>query len=466
MPAHRLTLVSRLSPRGTDIYKDAGMRNCYREEMANVTLAVKRPGITTAYTLTSGTAQGTYTLAGTVYAIVSDTIRTTSNTVAATIPSVTVSGQPYDIISDVIIGSVPTAILKTTSGLWLFTSTLSCTKVTDVDYPATTVRGAALLDGTFYVLDTYGNLQGSALQDPSTWAALNTIGIDQSLGVVRAIRRHLNYVLVLGDHGSQAFYNAANPPPGSPLSPATNVMYLIGCASGDSIVSLDDNTIFIAKARQTGRSIMMFSGLSMVVISSPFVEKLLNSSTLQTVSAFGLRISGHSFYVLSMGDLPYSLVFDLATKDWQIWTSFNGTAETSFQFGFPLTYEVRSQPAQGIQYLQNLSGGSIVTISASTYKDLTQPIVAVMRTPIFDGGTSDRKFFSALTVIGDTAPSTIAISYSNDDYTTFSTPRNADLSAIRKQLRALGSDRYRSFLLTHTADSALRVEAIELNVTV
>ena len=467
MPAHRITLQPRLAPRGTDIYKDGGMRNCFREDLGDYSLAVKRPGISAAFTLTAGTAQGIFTLAGIVYAIVSDTIRTTTNAVAAVMPAITITGQPYDIISDVLIGaSVPTAIIKSTSGMWLFTAAFGCVKVTDVDYPATTVRGAALLDGTFYVLDTLGNLQGSSLNDPGVWTALNTIGVDQSIGVVQAMRRHLNYILVLGDHGSQAFYDAANPSPGSPLSPATNVMYLIGCASGDSVASLSDNTIFIAKARQTGRSVMMFSGLSMVTISSPFVEKLISTVSLTGTSAFGLTIAGHNFYLLSIPSLPYTLVFDLMGKDWQIWTSYNGTTETALQFGLPLTYEVRGQPAQGVQYLQDLSNGSLVTMSASVYKDLTKAIIAVIRTPIFNGGTSDRKFYSALTLLGDTVPSTIAISYSNDDYTSYSTPRNADLSVIRKQLRALGSDRYRSFLLTHTADTALRLEAMEIEVRV
>jgi len=464
MPTTRINLASRLISRDSTVTKDSNLRNFYREELGEEVKITKRPGAAVTATLTAGVAQGMFTLDGIIYAVIGDKIRNLSNVVIATIPTVITPNEPYDILSDVMLSGTNKAILKSKTGLWVFTAVGGAIKVTNVNYPALTVRGISFLDGTFYVLDVFGNLLGSAIEDPTSWTALNTIGVDQSIGAVQAVRRHLNYILVLGDHGCQAFYDAANPPPGSPLSPASNVMYLVGCATGDSVVSIDDNTVFIAKARQTGRSVQMFSGLTMVPISSPFVEKLLDVAVFSTVYAFGLRITGHSFYVLSISNLPYTLAYDMITKDWQIWSTTVSAAESYFQYGFPLSYETRGQPAQGLQYFQHLTNGTVVLISASNYTDSGQPIQAVARTGIFDGGISHRKFFSALKIISDTVATTVAVSFSDDDYTSYSVPRSVDLSTVNKQLRALGSSRYRSFRLTHADNTPLRLESIELEV--
>src|SRR5207302_3914791 len=45
----------------------------------------------------------------------------------------------------------------------------------DADFPATFVPGWAYLDGTLYVMASTGNIQGSAIDDPTTWDPLNVI---------------------------------------------------------------------------------------------------------------------------------------------------------------------------------------------------------------------------------------------------------------------------------------------------
>jgi hypothetical protein len=453
----RLPLAQRITTRDGTMTFDGFMANMYREESEGKIEAVKRPG--TAIYLTQASpaaAQGMFSLGAISYSISSDRIYKIDFGVSFAIPAVTTFGLPYDIVSDVTFGLLQVAVIKTTKGLWYFDGT-TVTKVTDADYPTTTVRGLVLVDGTFYVMTTDGIIQGSGLEDPTVWTALNFIGTDQSLGLGVRLFRHLNYCFAFNDLGLQAFYDNANPPPGSPLSPAGNATYLIGCASGASVVSLDDLAIFMSKSKQRGRSISALQGLSLVQISTPFIDKILNRSNLSSVQAFGVKIEGHSFYVLTLLDLNLTLVCDLIAKDWAYWTTTVGATEGYFQFAFYLSNGTTD-------LLQHATTGSIYRLDPTIYQDASVNITCRVRTAPYDGQTALTKFFTALNLIGSQVYSTVAVRYSNDDYRTWSDYRDVDMNSERKQLRSIGSARRRAFDVMHTANTPLRLEAIDFEL--
>ena len=59
------------------------------------------------------------------------------------------------------------------------------------------------------------------------------------------------------------------------------------------------------------------------------MERVLNLSDLSTVYAFGVKIAGHSFYVLTLVDLNISLAYDLTTKTWGTWSSLTAGSAKS-----------------------------------------------------------------------------------------------------------------------------------------
>ena len=63
-----------------------------------------------------------------------------------------------------------------------------------------------------------------------------------------------------------------------------------------------------------------------------------------------------------------------------------------------------------------------------------------------------------------TSPTNLAISWSDDDYQTFTTPRNLDISAERFRLTRLGTFSRRAWKYAFTANQPFRAEALELNV--
>jgi hypothetical protein len=102
-------------------------------------------------------------------------------------------------------------------------------------------------------------------------------------------------------------------------------------------------------------------------------------------------------------------------------------------------------------------------------------IYTELRTPSMDFGTSNLKTMSRFGVevtesTSSTAtsgtPLSISVSYSDDDFATFSTARTLTFGASLKFpfLTQLGSFRRRSFKLTYASTSFLRYKMIEMDI--
>lgn len=183
-----------------------------------------------------------------------------------------------------------------------------------------TVPGIAYLDGTFYVMDEQARIWGSALGDGTSWSALNFVTAEHEPGAGVALGKSQNNVIAFKEWSTEFFYDAANAT-GSPLSPVQNGFNLIGCASGHSLATVDGVLVWVSQSRQKGRSVYAMSGLEAVPISTPDVERVLNRSTLETVHSYGLKLAGHTFYVLTLVDLDVTLVYDFSSKVWATWSS-------------------------------------------------------------------------------------------------------------------------------------------------
>ena len=89
--------------------------------------------------------------------------------------------------------------------------------------------------------------------------------------------------------------------------------------------------------------------------------------------------------------------------------------------------------------------------------------------PKMDFGTNRRKFWHDLELIGDreTSASGITLSYSDDDFQNYTTVTpNGDLSDDRVRWTRLGSSRRRSWVLTHSSNTPMRLEALEGNMDI
>jgi len=191
-----------------------------------------------------------------------------------------------------------------------------------------TVPGIVFLDGYFAVMDTRATIRTSGLNDPLAWNALDFITAQVEPGDGVALAKTQSYIVAFKEWSTEFFYDAGNPT-GSPLSPVTNGFNLVGCASGDSVASLDGILFWVSKTRQKGRGVHMMRGLEEAQISTPDIERVLNLSNLSTVYSYGVKIAGHAFYILTMTDINMTLVYDMSSKSWSQWSSLTPTTSKS-----------------------------------------------------------------------------------------------------------------------------------------
>jgi hypothetical protein len=184
----------------------------------------------------------------------------------------------------------------------------------------TTVPGIVYLDGYFFVMDENAVIYNSGLNDPLSWGALDfiTAAIEPGQGV--ALAKSQNYVVAFKEWSTEFFYNVGNAT-GSPLSPVLSAFTLTGCANGDSVAYLDETVLWVSKARQQGPGVYRMRELQQEKVSTPDVDRILAADGVSDVYAYGVRIAGHSFYVLGLRTIGITVVYDATNGTWAEWTS-------------------------------------------------------------------------------------------------------------------------------------------------
>ncbi len=414
-----------------------------------------------------------------------------------------------------------TLFFKTTSTAYTYDGT-TVTQVTDIDYPATTVRGAVYLDGRVFVCTPSGLVYQSAEEDFQTWAALEFIGANTEPDQAVYIAKYRDYIVVLKEWSMEFLYDAANET-GSILAPVRNMFQKIGCASADSVKETAGSLIWLGVTQDGfGRSVYRMTDSSPQRISTTQIDKLLDADSLADVSSWTGKLGSHEFYGLNLGSV--SLAYDISTGIWSVFTylkasavtktitaistagvvtsaahgysdgdivklsatndswngfhvvtgvstnaysiqgtgaafSGSGTSEEYTEGRFPIR---RSTACGGRQIMQ--SDGFLYQFLPDQINDEIGAIAARVRTVKFDGGNAKKKTFSEAEIIGDKVASTAVIRYSDDDYQNFSSFRPVDLSANRSRVRRLGDSNRRAFEILHVGDALIRLEALEIEV--
>jgi len=204
-------------------------------------------------------------------------------------------------------------------------ATKATSAITDPDYPATTVPGIVFLDGYFFVMTPNGEIYNSNLEDPTSWNALDFITAEMEPDDGVAIFKHLNYIVAFGKSTTEFFYDAANAS-GSPLARVDNAFMFYGCATGYSVVHMNNTLVWMSQTQQQGKQIAIMNGFAPLIISTPFVERIIAEDDLATVYSFNTKVNGHDFYVLTLGTSNITLVYDFTSKLWYQWSSMRAQA--------------------------------------------------------------------------------------------------------------------------------------------
>jgi len=284
---------------------------------------------------------------------------------------------------------------------------------------------------------------------------------DAGVGLARSI----NYIVAFGTKTIEFFYDNANAS-GSPFSRFEGMATMIGCAAGGSIVLADQKLLFVGESQHGGRFIgMMEGGFEIKRISTSAIDEILDTegSNITNAYAYHVRKGGKNFYVLSLPTTAQrTFVADLDEKEWYEWTSDASGTEGIF-------IGVGATNLNGVVYILDTATGKYHEMDPKTYQDNTataETIKTEIRTKKWDGGTTQNKFCSRLSLIADQTPNsaTLNVAWSDDDYKTWSTNRTLEMNTSQTWLTRLGMFKRRAFRLQFQNNEPMRIEALELNI--
>ena len=318
------------------------------------------------------------------------------------------------------------------------------------------VPGASYFDTYVFIMTSDGKIWNSESQDPTRWNALNFITAESEPDLGVGIVKHLNYLVAFKQWSTQFFYDAAVTV-GSPLLPNLTFNLEFGCASGNSIVQMEETVVWIAEGKDTGKTVLMLNGTRPMEVSNNGVERILNNTTnLENVRAYSLKISGHYFYILNLLDDNITLVLDIKLKQWMIWTSYVNGQENILDGVFYASWNNKHYTIDNVD-------GNVYNINENSYTDDAGPIQFRVRSNLFDAETTKRKFISRLEIVGDKIGTTLNIRHTDDDYNTWSEYRKVDLKTDRSVLYQNGSFRRRAYEFFNTDNVPLRLQACEID---
>lgn len=327
------------------------------------------------------------------------------------------------------------------------------------------VSGVVFLDNYVFIGTSNNRIYNSDVGDPTTWNALNFLSFEQTADTLVGMCKHLNYLVAFGAVSTQFFYDVANPT-GSPLGLAASYTLEIGCANGDSIVATNNTVLWVGTSKTFGKSVYIMDGTAPIRISTANIDRHIEADGLGDISAYCYTINGHTLYILTLQNTHQTLVYDLNEKMWYTWTQYSlqsndqpnpGTYQESY---FRPTYYTQ---LNGVPYVLDDDTATLYYLDVNTYQDAGQSIYCRTVTDISDNGSTKRKFFGRLEIIGDKVAGTMQIRHSGDDYNTWSNYRSVNLNAPRAQVYLSGADRRRAWEFLCTSNVPLRLDGAEID---
>ena len=331
----------------------------------------------------------------------------------------------------------------------------------DAQYPQANLGPIVYLDGFLFQGQSDGQIWNTDANSATSWVATAFESADEHGDALEALHIQKDQIIAFGRATTAFYFNNGNPT-GSPLLGISQNTLDIGLAHRASLAWGGNVCAFVAESASWGdgaRAVWTISGLGNAKeISNQVINRFLaaEGTTISTCTAWMERVAGQLVYVLNLDSAERTFVYNFENETWTEWeiaagsAKFNGIAATSLN---------------GTVYVQDATNGRIYTFPPTTYQDSGTNFTVTVQTENDDRGSPLRKFENRLDINADNTTGNLAVSYADDDYTTFSTARNIDLTQNRKYLTRLGSFYRRAYRYTYTANAALRLKKAVHNFT-
>lgn len=354
---------------------------------------------------------------------------------------------------------------------WYFPEGGAWTQVSDADFTAHTIVGfPAHLDGYVFNMTLAGKILNADLNSVSAYSSASFISANAYPDTGVTVARHGPHIVGFGTKSIEFFYNAGNAS-GSPLSRVEGSTIHMGAAQRDSgehqSVLVGHGTIYWIGTNSEGAvtGIYRFKGMAPEKISTPAIDNLL--ATGQILGFAGTAIlHGMNNVVLraTISGTDRTFAYCVDTKFWWEIKLANGVIRACLAAA-EIDATVSANAESYFTCSAN-AGGNQFAQSTAAYQDDGSNYTMTVQTESIDFGTRRRKFFRSLSLIGDdqSSSSNVGVSYSDDDSANFSTARNIDMGSGQVgTLKNLQSSRSRAWKFTNTANTPMRLEAVEID---
>lgn len=437
--------------------KDERYINCMLTKEGSKQYLVKRPGVASLNTPSTGNV-GSAILVWTGSSGGTDVISafgaTNSTVYNGTTSLGAITGKARSITETTVTTTATLLVASGDSTGWYYdTGVAVMTKIADADFPGnagyTTAGDFVVIDGFNCIMTTDGKVWASNLNSVTGWTANNYDSTSEYPDAGVGLAKFKSMIMAFGKESCQFFQNAGLTP--FPLQKSKNMTMKVGAISSDAIATLADNVFWCGSTDKGGLSIFQYDG-SMARISTPEQDFQLVLAGPTNISLTTLRFYGRSFLLVKANATTY--VYCLEDKRWHEWSSTT-----------PLWYKCAglSSGSQILTYsISNIStSGKVYLINPASlvFTDDGVAYTATYQSPTMDADGATM-FFDFLRIIADMEPSTstLTISASDDDYQTFTTLGTVDLSQAVRRIDRLGSSVKRAWKLTHSSDTAMRIE--------
>lgn len=328
----------------------------------------------------------------------------------------------------------------------------------------TLTDGLVVLDQTMYVMDTDGQIWGSAVGNAQDWTdTLNfiTAELEEDKGVF--IAKHYSHIVAFGKRTIEFFYNAGNAQ-GSSLSVRKDTAYNIGCADPQSVWESADTIFFVGKTPGGQAQVYKLQKFELTPISNSSISTLLNDAPSSFIGS-GFTAGGSTYYVLTTTKTVGGEVVAIETNVYNelagVWTTWEHTSSSIDGFPF-IAFTATGASTEGFGIFTN---GDVFTIN-DDYDPVEDGTALNLKVRIdhFDNGNRNWKFAHQLRCVGDSTGSsaTMTIKWADDNNKTYSSGRTIDIADSKNKLTRMGRFKSRSHEIDVTTTEQVRLEGLDL----
>ena len=353
---------------------------------------------------------------------------------------------------------------------WYYPDGGAWTQITDSDFPPNLGSPDALvgapiqIDGFELVLTATGKLYNSGINTLSAWAGDNYIQATMYPDPGRDLAKYKNTAVVFGSRSIEFFRNAGNPV-GSPFSRVAELAINMGVpvplsTNRRKVCEVDGTVYFIGVSPDSGKvGIYRLNGYAPEKVSSPAIDKLCSTTSTTDgisgiVGAFVAHGQSHIMFSTYESDAGNGASPYCYCTDSGYWWRYVD-ANSRIIAGIATINGANYFAADSTQTLYN----GTTTVD---YRDNSTAYTATIQTEpnVLNNGRAFQINYIELIADNQSSGNT-GIAVCGDDYATFTTARNFDMTKTRKRLWRFGYFKNHAiFKLTHSDNTAWRGQVL------